>query len=143
MNESHWRRHERMYGSAPINAFYQAKLVVSEGAAELVIPVGPHLFHSAHAVHGSVCAKAVDDAAFFAANSLVEEVFVLTVHLDVRLFRPIASGEIRAHGRVVRAARTLLHAEAVLQDAEGQDIGRGSAIFARSKIPLAPEIGYA
>jgi acyl-coenzyme A thioesterase PaaI-like protein len=37
----------------------------------------PH-HHSIHAVHGSVYFKALDDAAFFAVNSLVEDVFVLT-----------------------------------------------------------------
>jgi hypothetical protein len=35
--------------------------------------VRPDFFHAAHAVHGSVYFKALDDAAFFAVASLVQE----------------------------------------------------------------------
>ena len=143
MNDAHFRKLERMYASAPINRFFKPVLTISEGAAELVIPVGEHLFHAANAVHGSVYAKAVDDAAFFAVNSLVEDVFVLTVHLDVRLVRPVSSGEIRAQGRVTFSSPGLFHAESVLLDRNGRELGRGSGIFVRGKTPLTNEIGYA
>ncbi|MBI5527755.1 MAG: hotdog fold thioesterase [Deltaproteobacteria bacterium] len=142
MGNTHFRKLERMYASAPINRFFRPALKISAGEAELVIPVGGHLFHAANAVHGSVYAKAVDDAAFFAANSLVKDVFVLTVHLDVSLTRPVSSGEIRAKGRVTFSSRNLFHAETVLSDREGRELGRGSGIFVRGKTPLTPAIGY-
>jgi acyl-coenzyme A thioesterase PaaI-like protein len=41
---------------------------------------------------GSVYFKMLDDAAFFAVNSIVEDVFVYTVSLNVQLLRPVASG---------------------------------------------------
>jgi acyl-coenzyme A thioesterase PaaI-like protein len=88
----HFRRLERMYASAPINAYFAPHLTVSEGRAEVSIPVRPEFFHAAHAVHGSVYFKALDDAAFFAVNSLVNDVFVLTVTYNVYLTRPVTSG---------------------------------------------------
>lgn len=142
MSDAHFRKLERLYASAPINRFYKPVLTISEGAAELVIPIGEHLFHAAHAVHGEVYAKAVDDAAFFAVNSLVRDVFVLTVHLDVRLTRPVSSGEIRARARVTFSSPGLFHAETVLSDAKGRELGRGSAIFVKGKVPLTPDVGY-
>jgi acyl-coenzyme A thioesterase PaaI-like protein len=75
-------------------------------------------------------------------NSLVDDVFVLTVSFNLYLLRPIAVGEMRAKGRVVYRSRQLFVAEAELVDQDGKDIGRGSGTFMRSAIPLSPEIGY-
>jgi uncharacterized protein (TIGR00369 family) len=87
--------------------------------------------------------KALDDSAFFAANSLVTDVFVLTVTYNVYLTRPISAGELRAEGTVVHRSRQLLIADSEVKDSEGRQIARGSGTFVRSQIPLTPAIGYA
>jgi len=138
----HYRKLERMYASAPTNEYYAPTMRVSEGRAEIVIPVRPEFYHAAGAVHGAVYFKALDDAAFFAANSLVADVFVLTVSFNVYFTRPIADGEMKAEGRVVHSSRRLLVAEARLTDSHGREIARGSGTFMRSTIPLSPELGY-
>jgi uncharacterized protein (TIGR00369 family) len=142
MNEEHFRKLERMYKQAPINQFYKPQLHITEGEAEFVIAVREDLFHAAGAVHGSVYCKAVDDSMFFAVNSIVEEVFVLTVNITTNLMRPISSGEIKAKGKVVFSSKNLFMAEAVLFDADGKTIGTGSGTFVRGRTPLTPEIGY-
>ena len=141
-SDEHYRRLERMYAGAPINEYYRPVLTVSEGAAEVVIPVRPDFFHAAHAVHGSVYFKALDDAAFFACNSLVPEVFVLTVTYNVYLTRPISEGTLHARGRVVHHSRQLFVAEAELVDDRGRQIGRGSGSFMKSTIALNEGVGY-
>ena len=140
--EEHYRKLERMYASAPVNEYYAPKMQVSEGRTELIIPVRPDFFHVAGAVHGSVYFKALDDAAFFAVNSLVDDVFVLTVSFTVYLTRPISEGEMKGTGRVVHRSRRLFVAESELVDSDGREIARGSGIFMRSTIPLSPELGY-
>ena len=70
MNQEHYRRLERMYLGAPTNEIYRPKIRISEGEAEISIEVGPHFHHAARSVHGSHYFKALDDAAFFAVNSL-------------------------------------------------------------------------
>ena len=142
MSEEHYRKLERMYASAPINEYYRPVLRVSEGAAEVSIPIRPDFFHAAHAVHGSVYFKALDDAAFFACNSLVPEVFVLTVTYNVYLTRPISEGTMLARGRVVSQSRQLFVAEAELVDDRGRQLGRGSGSFMRSAIALDESVGY-
>ena len=142
-SDEHFRRLERMYGSAPINAYYRPKLKVSERMAVVEIDVRPEFFHAANAVHGSVYFKMLDDAAFFAAASVVTDVFVLTASFHVSLLRPIVVGEMRAVGRVVRASSTLSVAEAVLFDPAGKEAARGIGDFARSRIPLDAKLGYA
>ena len=142
-SDEHFRKLERLYASAPINAYFAPRLSVSEGRAEVSIPVRPDFFHAAHAVHGSVYFKALDDAAYFAVNSLVTDVFVLTVTYNVYLTRPVTAGVMSATGRVVNRSRNLFIAEAEILDDQGRSVGRGSGSFMRSAIPLSPSVGYA
>jgi uncharacterized protein (TIGR00369 family) len=140
--DEHFRKLERMYHGAPINRFFEPVIRISEGRTEITMTMRPDFFHAAHAVHGSVYFKALDDAAFFAANSLVSDVFVLTVTYTVYLTRPISEGEMRASGRVVHRSKSLIIADAELLDSSDRQIARGTGTFMRSQIPLSPAIGY-
>ncbi len=141
-NEEHYRKLERMYESAPVNRLYQPVLHIEEGKAEVVFSPGERFFHAAGALHGSVCFKALDDAAFFAANSLVRDFFVVTASFQIYLTRPAGEGKLKAQGRVVHRSRRLVLADAELFDERGRQIARGSGCFLPSRIPLGPEIGY-
>ncbi|MCK4507996.1 MAG: PaaI family thioesterase [Desulfuromonadales bacterium] len=141
-NQEHFRKLERMYASAPINEFYKPNLEISEGEAVLEFAVQKKFFHAAGAIHGSVYFKALDDAAYFAANSLIEDVFVLTSNFNIYLLRPVSSGRIRAVGRVVNQTKKLLIAEAILYDEQGREVARGSGSFMHSQMALTEEIGY-
>lgn len=142
MSQNHFRRLERMFSSAPINVFFAPVLRVSDGAATVTITVRPDFFHAAHAMHGSVYFKALDDAAFFAANSVVEDVFVLTVSFNLVLLRPVNDGVITATGTLVHKTKNLLVADSVLSDERGRQLARGSGTFMRSGIALGPAVGY-
>jgi uncharacterized protein (TIGR00369 family) len=140
--DEHHRKLERLYGRARCNEYYAPRIAISEGRCELVIPVREAFFHSAGAVHGSVYFKALDDAGFFAVNSLIEDVLVLTVTFSISFLRPISEGELRAHGEVVHRSGRLVFADAMLRDASDRLIGRGSGCWTRSGIRLAPETDY-
>ncbi len=142
LSEEHFRKLERMYASAPINAFFRPSLKVMAGRAEVTIPIRPEFWHAAGAVHGCAYFKALDDAAFFAVASLIEDVFPVTVTFTTYLTRPISEGEMRAVGEVVHQSKRLFIAEAQLFNAHGRQIGRGSGTFMKSSVPLSPEIGY-
>jgi len=138
----HCRRLERMYLGAPTNAYYRPAIAISEGRARVEVAVREEFFHAAGAAHGSIYFKVLDDAAFFAANSLVEDVFVLTVSFHLHFVRPVSSGTIVATGCVAEASRRLLVAEAQAWDAAGRRIALGSGTFVRSRIALGPALGY-
>jgi len=132
-----------MYASAPINEFFAPRLHIPEaGISELRMMVRRDFHHAAHAAHGAVYFKALDDATFFAANSVVQDVFVLTVSFNLYLTRPVSEGEIVARGRVVSRSKRLYLAEGVLEDDRGREIARGSGAFMPSTIALAEKIGY-
>ena len=139
----HFRRLERMYASAPINQFFAPQLHISEpGVAEVRMVIRPDFHHAAHAAHGAVYFKALDDATFFAANSIVEDVFVLTVSFNLYLTRPVVDGEVIARGRVVSRSKRLYLADGTLADARGREIARGSGAFMPSTVALSTDIGY-
>jgi uncharacterized protein (TIGR00369 family) len=140
--DDHYRKLEQLYRGAACNEYYAPRITIGEGTCELVIPVQPKFFHPGGAVHGSVYFKALDDAAYFAANSLVEEVLLLTSTFHVSLLRPISQGEIRARGTVVHKAGQLIYAESVAADSAGREIARGTGSFARSRLELTPALGY-
>ena len=140
--DPHFQALEDMYLNAPINAFYDPRIEVSEAEAIVEIEVSEKLFHSAEAVHGSVYFKMADDAAFFAASSLEKEVFVLTTSFTTYLTRPVSSGLLRSNGRVVNQNKSQLIAEAVVYDSQGKEVGRGSGIFVRGRVPLRQLPGY-
>jgi uncharacterized protein (TIGR00369 family) len=133
---------ERAYLSAPVTQWYGATIGIESGTAEVRLTVRPEFHHAAHAVHGSVYFRLLDDAAFFAANSLIADVLVLTVSFTVHFARAVSEGELRAVGRVAHQGGRLLVAESQLFDDEGRLLGQGSGVFSRSAIRLDGAIGY-
>lgn len=142
-SENHWRALESMYQAAPINGIYRPTMTVSEGEARIEIDITEQLHHSAGAVHGSVYFKMLDDAAFFAANSLAPDVFVLTNSFTTYLTRPVSEGKLISVGTVVNQNKSQFIADSVVYDSKGNEIGRGNGIFVRSKMPLVNAKGYA
>jgi uncharacterized protein (TIGR00369 family) len=143
-NDQHFRRLENMHHAAACNRAYypDLRIAISEGKAEITLPVHERYFHAAKAVHGFVYFKLLDEAGFFAANSLVEDVFVLTTDYHTNLLRPVSSGTLRATGQVVHQSKNQILAEAVLYNAEGKQIARGSGTFVKGATPLNADIGY-
>ena len=138
----HFRHLESMYAAAPINEFYLPTMTVTEGEAVIEINASKKHQHSGGGVHGSVYFKMLDDAAFFAANSLEEEVFVLTTSFTTYITRPVADGKMRAVGKMVNKNKSQFIAEAIVYDEQDREIGRGNGIFVRSKLLLTDATGY-
>ncbi len=138
----HFKRLENMYQAAPLNDFYLPVMKVSEGHAEISMDLNPKMFHAGQAVHGSVYFKMLDDAAFFAANSLEPEFFVLTTSFTTYLTKPISSGTMKAVGKIANYNRTQFIAEAVVYNSRNQEVGRGNGIFVRSNKKLMDVAGY-
>jgi uncharacterized protein (TIGR00369 family) len=141
--DPHFVALQNMYMAAPISELYHPSIVISDAEMTIEIGVSEGVFHSAGALHGSVYFKMLDAAAFFAANSLEREVFVLTTSFTTYLTRPVSSGTLRSEGHVVNRNRSQFIAEAVLHYSEGTQIGRGSGVFMRSERPLSEARGYA
>ena len=141
-NDLHYRALEKMYLSAPINEIFKPFIQISHQSAEIEIAVNERLFHAARAVHGSVYFKMLDDAAYFAANSIEKEYFVLTVSFKIYLTRPISVGRMKSAGKVKNITEKQITAEAIVYEGESREVGRGSGVFVRGKVPLVDTLGY-
>ena len=142
MSEEHFKKLERMYLGAPINRYFAPRIAISEGQAIVTLPLRDDFHHAASAVHGAVYFKVLDDAAFFAVNSGVDDVFVLTVAFTVHFIRPVSEGVITATGRGVHRSTRMLIADVEAVDSRGRVVARGTGTFMRSDTPLGPDLGY-
>jgi uncharacterized protein (TIGR00369 family) len=141
--DTHYRALERLYGSAPINAKFESSLeILGEGSARISFDVTEASYHAAGAAHGTIYFKMLDDAAFYAANTLATDRFLLTTSFNLHFTKPVRAGKVAAEGRWISGRRRVLVAEARLVDSSGEEIGRGTGTFMRSRIPLSSLPGY-
>ena len=140
----HFRALENLYASAPVNALFESQLeIVGPGHARITFTAAEKFFHAAGATHGTLYFKMLDDAAFYAANSLVTDRFLLTTAFNLHFTKPVREGRVTASGVWVSGRRRVLVAESRLVDEEGEEIGRGTGTFMRSRIALSGLAGYA
>ena len=139
----HYRALEALYASAPVNRLFSSTLTIPEpGRSVIEFAVDDAFHHAAGAAHGTIYFKMLDDAAFYATNSLVSDRFLLTTAFNLLFTKPIKQGPVRAEGRWISGRRRVFIADAVLIDGEGDEIGRGTGTFMRSQIPLSSLPGY-
>ena len=133
-----------MYLKANVNTqiFDTTECTIEHGKSTISLTISDKYFHALGAIHGSVYFKLLDDAAFFAVNSLVEDVFVLTTSFNTNIIRPVSSGKITAIGEIRFTSKYLFIAESTLYNEKGKEIAFGTGHFAKSKIALTEEIGY-
>jgi uncharacterized protein (TIGR00369 family) len=140
---AHFRALESLYDSAPINRLFRSALRIAKaGAATITFDVAESAFHAAGAAHGTLYFKMLDDASFYAANSLVSDRFLLTTAFNLHFTKPLGTGQARAEGRWISGRRRVFVAEARIIDASGEECARGTGTFLRSHIPLATLPGY-
>jgi uncharacterized protein (TIGR00369 family) len=143
MDRKHFETLVTMYDRAPINKWFRPVLrIPEEGRAEIEMTVREDFYHAAHAIHGAVYFKALDDATFFAAQSLVTDCFLVTSSFQLYFLRPVSEGQLLARGQVVSRSKRLYVAEGVLLDSLGKEVARGSGAFMPTSIRLGPELGY-
>ena len=141
--EAHLRALEGLYRSAPVNALFESRLDLPEtGRSEIHFMVGKESYHAAGAAHGTLYFKMMDDAAFYACNSLVSDRFLLTTAFNLVFTSPLRSGRAVAEGRWVSGRRRVFVGEARLLMADGEEAARGTGTFMRSHIPLSSLDGY-
>lgn len=140
---AHYRALESLYAAAPVNRHFPSQLtIVASGESQITFDVQPDCFHAAGALHGTLYFKMLDDAAFYAANSLVSDRFLLTTAFNLLFTRPLRSGRVTAYGRWVSGHRRVLVADARLVDETGEEVARGTGTFMRSRFALSSLPGY-
>jgi uncharacterized protein (TIGR00369 family) len=140
---AHFRALESLYAAAPINQLFESRLEIPEsGIARIHFEIDERYYHAGGAVHGTGYFKMLDDAAFYACNSLVSDRFLLTTAFNLLFTRPLKAGPAIAEGKWVSGQRRVFVGEARLIDAHGEEVARGTGTFMRSSIALSGLPGY-
>lgn len=140
---AHLRGLEKLYDSAPVNRLFESRLTLLEaGQSRIAFNVTAAAFHAAGAAHGTLYFKMLDDAAFYAANGLVTDRFLLTTAFNLHFTRPMREGPMVAEGKWISGKRRVFIAEARIVDADGEECARGTGTFLRSHIALSGLDGY-
>jgi len=127
----------RLFHSAPINQniFIGSELTLSEGEARYQLEVKTDYFHGAEAMHGAVYFKLLDDAAYFACATLVDDYFLVTKSYEIQFVRPVPGGSLIAKGRVLEVTDEGFLAESEIHNEQGKLVGKGKGIFVKSRKP--------
>jgi len=141
--QAHFRALESLYAAAPINRLFSSRLEIPEsGVARIHFDIDERYYHAGGAAHGTSYFKMLDDAAFYACNSLVSDRFLLTTAFNLLFTRPLKAGPVIAEGKWVSGQRRVFVGEARLIDEHGEEVARGTGTFMRSSIALAGLPGY-
>lgn len=143
-SNNHYQKLEEMYLKANINTDLYATTTVNikEGYSEVGLTISKNYFHALGAIHGSVYFKLLDDAAFWAVNSIVHDVFCLTTSFNIHITKPVSSGKLLAKGTLKFKSKNIFFAKSSLFNEKGDEIAFGTGSFCKSKVLLDPSIGY-
>jgi uncharacterized protein (TIGR00369 family) len=141
--QAHFRALESLYRHAAINRLFDSDIEIAEpGLCRIRFEVGRSTDHAAGAAHGTLYFKMMDDAAFYACNSMVSDRFLLTTAFNLVFTRPLKPGPMIAEGKWVSGRRRVFVGEARLIAPDGEEAARGTGTFMRSHIPLSSLEGY-
>jgi len=111
-------------------------LDVQPGSSRARLAYRPDLTQPAGIMHGGVIATLIDSGIAHALlmtdrfhELRAESGALVSVDLRVKFIRPVSEGTIECDAKVVRLGRTILHAEALVTDAQGRDVARGDATY--------------
>jgi acyl-coenzyme A thioesterase PaaI-like protein len=139
---THFARLENMYRTAACNRGLKVKVKISDGSAEILIPVNPSSFNAAGNVDTSFLFKILEDAGNCAVNSVVLQYAMEAVHFNIYLSRPVNQGELYARAHFMIKSGDSYIVESVLTDLKGMEIARGSGTFRKSRARLSAKRGY-
>ncbi len=144
MNQEHYIKLQHMYlfGSINKELYDTVQIEVNQEKAKISLEVASKYFHAGNSLHGSVYFKMLDDAAYFAVNSIVFDSFFYTTSFNIQILRPVKTGTITAIGTVKFKSKNLFIADAVLYDEKNREVARGSGSFMKSGLALDETIGY-
>ena len=100
---------------------------VEDGVTRLRVALGAKHGNNIGIPHGGLIATLLDIAMGTAARLTAgRPVMTLDMHIN---FLSVGSGVLAAEGRVVRAGRSILFAEAEARNADGQLVAKSSGVF--------------
>jgi len=138
MSNAHFKKLEKIYLDANLNKviYRNTEIIISKNHSEIKMPINEDYFHALNAIHGSVYFKMLDDAAFFAAQSVVEDYMLLTASFNITFKMPVPYGWIKSKGKLLSVSEKEFIAEAKMYNSKNEIVAFGNGVFKKSKIGI-------
>ena len=138
MTNSHFKKLEKTYLNTNLNKviYSNTEIIISKNYSEIKMPINEVYFHALNAIHGSVYFKMLDDAAFFAAQSVVEDYMLLTASFNITFKMPVTNGWIKSIGKLLSVSEKEFNAEAKMYNSKNEIVAFCNGVFKKSKISL-------
>ncbi len=128
--------------AAELLGFKLVEIDPDAGTIEVAFTATEQFLNPAGTVQGGFLAAMLDDTLGPAlVATLGDGEWAPTTDLHVQFLRPVAPGELRAHGRIVRRGRDVAFMAGELRDGEGEVVATATATAAirRAPSPNVPE----
>ena len=137
MTDLHYKKLEKIYLNANLNKeiYSNTEIIISKNYSEIKMPIKKDYFHALEAIHGSVYFKMLDDAAFFAAQSVVEDYMLLTASFNITFRMPVSKGNIKSVGIFVSLSKRIF-CRVKMYNSRNELVAFGNGIFKKSKISI-------
>ena len=138
MTDAHYKKLQKIYLNANLNKdiYSNTEIIISKNYSEIKMPIKGDYFHALKAIHGSVYFKMLDDAAFFAAQSVVQDYMLLTASFNISFKIPVSNGYIKSIGTLYSESEKEITAESRMYNSKNELVAFGNGIFKKSKISI-------
>ena len=138
MTDAHYKKLQKIYLNANLNKdiYSNTEIIISKNYSEIKMPIKGDYFHALKAIHGSVYFKMLDDAAFFAAQSVVQDYMLLTASFNISFKISVSNGYIKSIGTLYSESEKEITAESRMYNSKNELVAFGNGIFKKSKISI-------
>ncbi len=103
-------------------------LTIGPGFSQAGLEVGRQHLNPFGGLHGGVYAAAIDTVTYWAVYcDLPENAGFVSIDLKVDYLSPVQSGKLKAHGRLIKAGKTMCLAQARVVDENERCLAHGSS----------------
>ena len=134
--EKHFDKLEKMYSNSNLNKILEGKIEISQGESILNFHFRKNMQSETKNIHNAYNFMSMENVAFYAANSLIEDVLVSTRSFEVSFFKPTNSKKLTAKAKFIEKSMGNYIISTELLDHNGIVISKGKGIFRRSKTLL-------
>ena len=122
----------------PLMDWLKAQVIaVEEGKIEIQFTVEKYMLNPIGILHGGIMATMLDEVMGAACFTLGRPVGYATINMNLDYLNPAKVGEkVIAKGTIVRAGKTVIHAEAILVNEDEKVLAKATSNLIGTSVPL-------
>lgn len=122
----------------PLMDWLKAQVIaVEEGKIEIQFTVEKYMLNPIGILHGGIMATMLDEVMGAACFTLGRPVGYATINMNLDYLNPAKVGEkVIAKGTIVRAGKTVVHAEAILVNEDEKVLAKATSNLIGTSVPL-------